>query len=205
MIKIKVGVEGGKNIKEDIRRVEAVRRAIGPDIRLAVDANNVWKTGEAIQFAKAVKDFDLVFFEEPVIADDIPGLAHCRRMIDMPLATGEHEYTRYGIRELLDAGAADIVQVDGCKSGGYTEMLKIISVIQAHNAYFAPHCQELMHMHLVAAATNGLTLEALNLFAKPNECTFLDPPKPVNGTITIPELPGLGLTLNDDWIRKNAK
>jgi len=201
-IKMKVGVEGGSNFREDVKRVYAVRKAIGPDIRLAIDANNIWKAATAIQFASRVEEYDIDFFEEPVLADDIPGLAHCRHSIKIPLATGEHEYTRFGVRDLLMAEAVDIVQADACRVGGYTEMLKIIGMTQAFNVSFAPHCMELIHMHLVAAAPNGLILEGLTLFRETAQNAFIDPPIPKNGILEIPEKPGLGLELNMEYINK---
>lgn len=200
MLKMKVGVKGGSDLKADARRVHAVRGAIGPGMRLAIDANNIWPAGTAVRFAKMVEDCDLDFFEEPVIADDIPGLVRCRQMCSIPIASGEHEYTRYGARDLCASGAVDVVQIDACKCGGITESQKIISVTQAFNLLYAPHCMELVHMHLVAAATNGLALEDLDLFHPSVENLFLDPPRPVNGFITIPDRPGLGLELNMDYI-----
>ena len=205
MIKIKVGVQGGTNPREDIRRVEAVRKAIGPDIRLGVDANNVWQAGVAVKFAKNISEFDIEFFEEPVIADDIPGLAFCRSKIDMPLGTGEHEYTKWGLRDILTAGAVDIVQVDTCKTGGYTETIKQLGMMQAFNVVFAPHCQELVHMHLVAAAPNGYTLEDLTIFREARDKTMQNSPKPQNGYFKIPDLPGLGVIPDMDYIKKHSR
>ena len=204
LIKVKVGVEGGNNFREDVRRMKALRKAVGPELRIAIDANNIWKSGTAVQFAHQVEDCDIEFFEEPVLADDIPGLARCRQSMSIPLATGEHEYTRFGVRDLLTAGAADIVQADVCRVGGYTEMMKIIALTQAFNVSFAPHCMELMHMHLVAAAHNALYVEVLTLFREAVAQTFIDPPVAKNGILTLPEKPGLGLELNMDYIRKHG-
>lgn len=205
MIKIKVGVNGGLNIQEDARRVRAVRKAIGSEMKLAIDANNVWHAGTAIKFSKMVEDYDIEFFEEPVIADDIPGLAHCRSMCNMPIATGEHEFTRYGVRDLCTSGAADIIQIDAAKCGGYTESLKMISVIQAFNLRYAPHCMEFAHMHLVSAFNCGMVLECLDIFDYAADHFFINPPRPVGGIITIPDTPGLGLELNMDWIKKYSR
>lgn len=203
MLKMKVGVKGGTDLRADARRVHAVRNAIGPDMRLAIDANNIWTSGTAIRFAKMVEDCDIEFFEEPVMADDIPGLAHCRQMCNIPIATGEHEYTRYGARDLCVGGAVDIIQIDACKCGGITESQKVISVAQAFNRLYALHCMELVHMHLVAAAPNGLALEDLDLFHPSVENLFIDAPRPVDGFITIPDRPGLSLELNFDYILAN--
>ncbi len=89
-IKFKVGVEGGKNIRRDVVRVRKVREAVGPDIDLLVDANNCFDAGTAIQLANRIRDYDVLLFEEPVFADDIPGLARFRKGTDIPLGTGEH-------------------------------------------------------------------------------------------------------------------
>ena len=202
MVKMKVGVDWGCNFREDLKRVAAVRKAVGPDIKIAVDANNAYKAGTAVQFASRAGEYDIEFFEEPVPADDIPGLAHCRNSLSVPIATGEHEYTRFGVRELLAAGGCDILQADVCRVGGYTEMLKIIALSQAHNVWFAPHCMEHMHMHLASAAPNTLVLESLTLFRPVTKDAFIDPPMPKNGFLEIPEKPGLGLELNMDYINK---
>ena len=198
--KMMVGVEGGQNPMEDVRRVAAVREAIGPDVGFMLDANNVWRAATAIQFANNIREYNIEFFEEPVFADDIPGLAEFKRGTDIPLATGEHEYTRYGIRDLLLNNAADVIQCDSTRIGGYTETLRAIAMAQAWNKAYAPHGMEHIHMHLVAAAPNGIILERLFMFEDLVEHVYLDAPQPVNGCLTIPEKPGLGLELNQDYL-----
>lgn len=204
-IKIKVGVQGGDNPREDLRRVKAVRDAVGPDIDIMIDANNVWTSATAVRFANQVKEFDILFFEEPVPADDIPGLARFRNGTDVPLATGEHEYTRFGVRDLVMAGAVDILQADAAKCGGYTETLRMNAIAHAWNLTFAPHAMEHMHMHLLAAAPNGAFLERLLMFEPVVEKTFANPPEPKNGMLTLPEKPGLGLEYKMDEIKKAQK
>lgn len=201
-VKIKVGVEGGRNPSEDLRRVKAVREAIGPGVKLMLDANNIWTSGTAVRFANQVKEYDILFFEEPVPADDMPGLARFRRGTDVPLATGEHEYTRFGVRDLVVAGAVDVLQVDATKCGGYTETLRMNAIAQAWNITFAPHAMEHMHMHLLAAAPNGAFLERLLMFEPVVEKTFVNPPAPVNGMLRLPDGPGLGLEYKLDEIRE---
>ncbi len=203
-IKVKVGVDGGRNLNEDLRRIQAVRDAVGPDISIMLDANNVWQAGTAVQFANRVKECDIMLFEEPVFADDIPGLARFKQGTDIPLATGEHEYTRYGFRDLVLAGAADILQADVTRCGGYTELLKILGISQAWNLGFAPHGMEHMHMHIAAAAPNALFLERLLMFEEVVDSVYLNAPQPKNGFLEIPDKPGLGLELNMDNIRENA-
>jgi L-rhamnonate dehydratase len=196
MIKLKVGVKGGQCPNEDVARIKRIRQEIGDDIGLMVDANNVWKAATAIQVANKLRDCDIYLFEEPVMADDIGGLARFKAGTDIPLGTGEHEYTKYGIRDLVMANAVDVVQLDVARCGGFTEMLKIIAITQAWNLSFAPHAFEHMHMHLVSAASNGLFLERLFLFEELTELVFLNPPTPKDGYLEISDLPGLGLELN---------
>lgn len=201
-IKLKIGVQGGKNPNEDARRMRAVRDAIGPDIEIMLDANNAWTAATAVRFANKIRDLDIYFLEEPVFADDIPGLVRFKQGTDTPVGTGEHEYTRYGVRDLILAGAVDVVQADVARCGGYTESLKIISLIQAWNLGYAPHGMEHMHMHLVAAHSCGLMLEKLFMFEEVVNNLFDNPPTPKNGNLEIPDIPGLGVTVRPEAIKE---
>jgi L-alanine-DL-glutamate epimerase-like enolase superfamily enzyme len=200
-IKMKVGFGGGTQPNRDVERVRKVREAVGPDIRILIDANNCFDAASAIKLANRIRDYDIFLFEEPVFADDIPGLAKFRRGTDIPLATGEHEYTKHGVRDLLLAEAADIVQVDGARVGGYTEMLKCAALTQAWNVKFAPHAMENIHLHLVAAIPNALFLERLLMFEPVTGQVFKNAPVPVDGYMTVPDLPGIGLNLDMDFIK----
>lgn len=200
-IKMKVGFAAGTQPNRDVERVRKVRDAVGPDIRILIDANNCFDAATAIQLANRIRECDIMLFEEPVFADDIPGLAKFRRGTDIPLATGEHEYTKFGVRDLLLAEAADIVQVDGARVGGYTEMLKCAALTQAWNVKFAPHAMENIHLHLVAAIPNALFLERLLMFEGVTGQVFKNAPIPVDGFMTVPDLPGIGLELDMDYIR----
>lgn len=204
MIKFKVGVEGGRNLRRDVERVRKVREAVGPEIGIMLDANNCWDASTGARFANMVKEYDIMFLEEPVFADDMPGLKKYKRSTDLPLATGEHEYTKFGARDLVLNSDADIIQLDGTRAGGFTEMLKIAAITQAWNVKFAPHAMENIHIHLISACPNGLFLERLKLFEGITANLYLDAPLPVEGYMYIPEdKPGLGLTLNMDFIREN--
>ncbi len=202
-IKFKVGYEGGRNPRRDVQRVRKVREAVGPDINLLVDANNCFDAATAVQLANNIREYDIMLFEEPVFADDIPGLARFKRGTDIPLATGEHEYTKFGVRDLLINDAADIVQVDGARIGGYTEMLKCAAMTEAWNVKFAPHAMENIHLHLAAAIPNALFLERLLMFEDITAKVFKDAPVPVDGYMEVPDLPGLGLELDMDFIREH--
>lgn len=203
MVKIKVGVDGGTNPSRDVMRVRKVREALGPDIGLMIDANNVWDAATAIQFANRVREYNPMLLEEPVFADDIPGLARFKRGTDIPLATGEHEYTKYGVRDLVLANAADIIQVDGARAGGYTEMMKCAAIAEAWNVKFAPHAME--HLHLPLGSAIGVVpfLERLRLFEGITHSVYLNAQVPTDGYLDVMEAPGHGLRLNMDFIREN--
>ena len=200
MIKFKVGVEGGNNIHTEVKRVAMVREAVGDEIGIMLDANNCWDSATGVRFANMVKDYNIMFLEEPTFADDIPGLKRYKKGTDLPLATGEHEYTKYGCRDLILSEAADIVQMDFTRAGGFTEALKVAALTQAWNLKFAPHAMENIHIHLLSAVQNSLFLERLLLFEDLTSMTYKDCPLPKDGYMEIPELPGLGLTLNWDFI-----
>jgi L-alanine-DL-glutamate epimerase-like enolase superfamily enzyme len=201
-IKFKVGFEGGSKPGRDLERVRKVREAVGPDIQILLDANNCWDAATGARFANRVKDYDIMLLEEPVFADDIPGLKKFKQSTDLPLATGEHEYTKWGARDLLLHSGTDYVQCDGTRAGGFTEMLKIGALTQTFNVKFAPHAMENIHIHLVSAFNNAPFLERLKLFEDITAKTFKDCPKPVDGYMTIPDLPGLGLNLDMDFIEE---
>ncbi|HEX5328486.1 MAG TPA: mandelate racemase/muconate lactonizing enzyme family protein [Acetobacteraceae bacterium] len=202
-VKFKVGVSGSTDLRRDVERVRKVREAVGPDIRLMVDANNCFDAARAVQLANRIREFGIFFFEEPVFADDIPGLARFRRGTDIPLATGEHEYSKFGVRDLLLNEAADIVRMDGARIGGYTELLKCAALEQAWNVKLAPHAMELMHLHFPAATPNVLSLERLLIFEGISDKVFRKAPAPVDGIMEIPDLPGLGLALDLDFVREH--
>ncbi len=201
-IKVKVGVNGGRDAREDIRRIRALRDFVGEAVEIMVDANNVWQSSTAVTAAWGLQELGIKFLEEPVCADDIPGLAQFKAKSPIPVATGEHEYTKYGARDLLIHQAVDILQCDVTRCGGITELMKIIGMAQAWNIAVAPHAMEHMHMHLLASADNGLFLERLLTFDEVTEMVFKDPPQPRNGYLHIPDLPGLGLELNEEGIRE---
>lgn len=201
-IKLKVGVDGGRNINADVRRCRKVREAIGPDIGFMVDANNAFHAADAIRLSNLIREYDVMLFEEPVFADDLPGLKKFAASTDIPLGTGEHEYTKFGARDLLINQAADYLQMDATRCGGFTEMLKVRALSQAWNVYLAPHAMEHIHMHIAAASPNLFSLERLFLFEDITGRVYKDAPVPKDGYLEIPDKPGLGLELNQDFLRE---
>ena len=206
ILKIKIGYDLGKNIRADYKRVERIRKAVGDDIDIIVDANGIYDAATAIRIAGMLEDLNVCLFEEPTHADDIPGLARVRSMTRIPVATGENEYTKYGCRDLVSAGALDVLQFDITRAGGYTEMMKAAAISQAFCLKLAPHFWPQFSAHVLSAASNGLYLET---FAMPKggssyagNQVILNQPPVIEGYYNLTEEPGTGLKYNMDYLQK---
>ncbi|MCH9674605.1 MAG: mandelate racemase/muconate lactonizing enzyme family protein [Gammaproteobacteria bacterium] len=190
-VKIKVGA---LRINEDIERVRVCREAIGPDVRLMVDANNAYRHYQAIEFARKAEPYDLFWFEEPVEPDDYRGQREITRATSIPVAAGENEYTRYGFRDLIEHRAVDILQPDALVMGGITEFMKVAALAQAHDLDIAPHGAQQVHIHLVAAIPNGLILEYYRDTVDPMHGKIWQHELEIeDGYVKAPDRPGLGL------------
>lgn len=202
--KIKVG---GVPIEEDVQRVKAATVALADDERLAVDANNAYRTpAEAIRAIRALEAATdgrgLWWMEEPLTPDDIVGHAMISRSVDTPVATGEVHQTRYEFLQLLQEGAASILQTDAGVVGGITEWMTIARTALSFGIPVAPHWHANIHVHLVAAAENGLVVEH---FARRkgiyNMEELLTPDSRLefhNGKVYVPTRPGIGWEFDQD-------
>src|SRR5438132_7461059 len=188
--------------EEDLARVAAVRQAVGPKAKLMVDVNCAWSPAVAIEMGRAMEPHKLYWIEEPVATDDIDGSARVADALATPIAGYETEVGLYGFRQLIDRGAVDIVQPDIAWSGGFSEGRRIAAYAQAHHRMVAPHAFAgavllVASLHFAAAIPNGLLLEwdqnpnALrdDLLKEPLR---LEP----DGTVKLPERPGLGIELD---------
>lgn len=203
-IKMKVAKDFGTRERDDLERVRCVRDAIGPEVDLLVDANNGYYAKQAIRMGERFADLDVRWFEEPVLADDMPGLAQVAAALAIPVATGEHEYTRYGFRDLLTSRSADIVQPDVVRVGGVSEWLKIAHIAQAFNIPIAPHNATLIHAHLACAVADVIVVEYLATFEAGDHLWYVDVPVPIGGFLAPPDRPGHGLELSEKAIRRYA-
>ncbi len=200
-VKMKIGAVP---IREDVERVKAVREAIGPDVKLLVDANCAYKAYEAIQLARRIEEYDIFWFEEPVAPDDYEGHKRLAAMTSIPIATGENEYTRYGFRDLIKTGAVPILNADAKVLGGITEWVKVAALAQAHDLQIAPHGSQDIHVSLVSAISNGLLLEFHRDSTNPLWQTAYKSPLSLNddGTVSPPEVPGAGIDPNYDVLNQ---
>jgi D-galactarolactone cycloisomerase len=135
-IKMKIGLG---SLKKDLDRVAAVRDAIGPGIRLMVDANHCFNVPQAINIGRELEQLDVYWFEEPISPEDREGYVEVSRRLDIAVAGGENEFTKFGFRDIIDRRAMDIVQPDVCAAGGITECKKIAALAQAAGIQCIPH------------------------------------------------------------------
>jgi L-alanine-DL-glutamate epimerase-like enolase superfamily enzyme len=195
-------------VQEDIDRVAAVRRALGPDRRLMVDANCVWSPATAIKMGRLLEPYDLFWIEEPVPTDDIDGSAAVAAALPMAIAGYETEIGLYGYRELITRKAIDIAQPDLVWSGGFTECRRIAAFAHAHNMMLAPHCFSsalllVAALHFAASIPNGLIVE-WDQTEHALRTELLNEPFDYDGAgmMRVPDGPGLGVTLNREALER---
>ncbi len=200
-VKMKVGRD---NPAEDVERVGAVRRAIGPATKLMLDVNQAWTAGEAVRRMALLRPFDPYWLEEPILADDRQGHVHVRQATGVPIAVGETMYTRYEFADFMRAGAVDIVQADIIRVGGFTEWMKIAKLAESFNLPVAPHFMMDLSVHALCAVPNGLILEDLRGGSLTDLGVLAEPLQVKNGELEPPARPGHGIVLNLEALRAHA-
>jgi L-alanine-DL-glutamate epimerase-like enolase superfamily enzyme len=149
----------GRPIHEDVRRISAVREAVGPGFEIFTDANQRFNVDEAIRRARAYEPLDIGWFEEPLTAEDISGHTRLVDHTSIPIAVGESLYSALHFREYLERHACSIIQVDVGRIGGITPWLKVAHMAEAFNIAVCPHFLMELHVGLCAAIPNGRWVE----------------------------------------------
>ncbi len=188
-MKIRVGKP---RLEDDVERVAAVRQAVGPAVDLMVDANQGFDVAHAIRLGRKLEPFDLVWFEEPVPAYDLDGHAAVAAALDTPIASGETEYTRHGMRAMLAAKAADILMPDLQRMGGYSEFRKAAHLAEAYEVPISPHIFSEQSLSLAGSLGNVEYLEHMPWFA----ALYRERMELADGLIRMPEGPGIGFTFD---------
>jgi len=208
---IKFGWGGfGQDPAADRALVGAAREVLGPEFDLMVDAGMVWQD-DVKRAIKTVKQLDaahdLFWIEEPVFADNVDGYRRISRAVDTRVVGGEEEYTVYGFRDFVDRGEVDGVQPDVARSGGITHLQKIASLAAERGIPFYPHGYSTdvivaANLHLIAANRNAPLLEYC-VEDSPLRWEVVEESFPVeDGTVAVPDAPGLGITLNRDTLER---
>ncbi|SVC96351.1 uncharacterized protein METZ01_LOCUS349205 [marine metagenome] len=214
-IKVKVGL---LPVETDGQRVDLVREIFGPDFPLMIDANHAYTATTAIRMGQRLRDKQILWFEEPVTPEDRAGYRQVRAAVDIPIAGGECEFTRYGFRDLIE-DCVDIVQPDLCCAGGFTEWQKISAMASTFNKLILPHVWGsgiAVTAALHAIATIPLSPHTANPIALQNEpmVEFDRTPNPIrddllqtefqlaNGCLSVPTGPGLGIDINENVLQR---
>ncbi|WP_206928893.1 mandelate racemase/muconate lactonizing enzyme family protein [Roseococcus thiosulfatophilus] len=211
-IKMKIGL-GDPAL--DLRRVRAVREAIGPDVKLAVDANHCFTVPQAIQLGRAMESLDLLWFEEPISPEDHDGYALVSQALDMAVAGGENDFTRWGFRDIIAKKAMDIVQPDVCAAGGISEMRKIATLASAFGVECVPHAWgSAIGLAATIQFIASLPDQPPAFRPMPPMLEFEQTPNPlrdelarepirqVRGMVKVPDGPGLGIEVDRDVLMK---
>ena len=191
---------GGLAPDADAQRVEAARKAAGPDFKLVVDANRGWNAQDAIRFARLVEPLDIGWFEEPCHwYDDVALMARVRQAISIPVTAGQCEITSHGVRRLVDAGAVDYVNYDASEGGGVTDWRRAAEICRSSGVRVAHHEESQISLQLLAGVPHGTYVEC---FADPErdpvwQTMWANRPAIKDGHMEVSRDPGFGIQL--DW------
>jgi L-alanine-DL-glutamate epimerase-like enolase superfamily enzyme len=199
----RVKMKIGRDARADVERVRVAREAIG-NAELFVDANGAYSRKQALAQADKFSEFHVTWFEEPVSSDDLSGLHLIRNRAPtgMDIAAGEYGYDSGYFRNMLEAGAVDVLQADATRCGGITGFMQAVNLCEAFNLPLSAHTAPLLHMHVGCAAIPLRHLEYFHDHVRIERMFFDGVPEPVNGELR-PDLsrPGMGFELK----RANAE
>ncbi|MDS9467445.1 mandelate racemase/muconate lactonizing enzyme family protein [Paracoccus sp. MBLB3053] len=205
--KIKIGFDPA----EDLRVIRAVREAIGPDMRLMIDANHGYTVSEAIKVGRAAAEYDIDWFEEPVVPEQLSAYAEVRAGQPIPVAGGETWHTRWGMWPAIQSRAVDILQPDIAGCGGLSEAMKIAALASLQGVRIVPHVWG-TGVHIAAALqfmaaqvpdpVRVNPVEPIMEFDRTHnpfrQAVLNTPIEAVDGLVSIPDAPGLGIEVNRD-------
>ncbi|MDW4904219.1 L-fuconate dehydratase [Streptomyces sp. ADMS] len=203
-IKLKVGAD----LADDVRRMRTARAAVGDGIRIAIDANQRWNVDEAVGWTNALAEFDPYWIEEPTSPDDILGHATVRRGVaPVKVATGEHVQNRIVFKQLLQAGAIDVLQIDAARVGGVNENLAILLLAAKFGVPVCPHaggvglCELVQHLSMFDyLALSGTTENRVIEYVDHLHEHFTAPVVMRDGHYTAPLAPGFSATMREEPI-----
>ena len=195
--------DGASGMQRNLDLVRTVREAVGDEIDVMADAYMGWTLDYAKRMLPLLEPFHLRWLEEPVIPDDVHGYAELKSYGRIPIAGGEHEFTLYGFRDLLEAHAVDYIQFDTNRVGGISQARKIAALAEAYSIPFIPHAGQMHNYHVVMASLNSPMAEYFPIVDVEvgNELfwyIFDGEPRAKDGFIDLDDnVPGLGLTMNE--------
>ena len=196
-VKLRIGKE--PTAEAEARRVQAVREAVGPRVKIMVDAVESWSLAYARRAGRVLQDAGVAWLEDPVHHHDVVGLAELRRALEIPITGGEHLYDLDAFRALLDARAVDVVILDLARVGGITPWRRVAALAHAHHIPVCGHVVPEIQVHLLAAVANGYMVEYV-----PRSAGILQAmPRRERGELVASPAPGLGLALDEAAVRRH--
>nr|WP_310976869.1 MULTISPECIES: enolase C-terminal domain-like protein [unclassified Amycolatopsis] len=203
-IKLKVGAD----LDEDVRRLRLARDVVGPDVRIAIDANQAWGVGQAIEWLRPLAEFDPYWIEEPTSPDDVLGHAAIRRAVaPIKVATGEHTHNAVMFKQLLQAEAIDVLQLDASRVAGVTENIAILLLAAKFGVPVCPHaggvglCEMVQHLSMFDfVAVSGTQQDRVIEYVDHLHEHFVDPVRIERGRYLAPREPGLGARLHAESV-----
>jgi L-alanine-DL-glutamate epimerase-like enolase superfamily enzyme len=199
-MKTQLALPGDTSPGIEVDRIRRVRESIGPEIDLMCDINQRWRVEQAIDIGARIEDIHLYWLEDVTTADDYQGLARVAAALSTPVCGGEYLYGPAPFRQMLEARSVDIVMIDLMRAGGITGWLKIAGMAEAFNLPVVSHLVPEIHVHLIAAVPNGLTVEYMPWTFR----IFEEVPVPEKGELAVPRKPGLGLKFDEAALKRYA-
>ncbi len=194
--------DGAEGLRRNVALVESVRKKIGDDGGLMLDCYMALTVPYAIDLARALHDYRLAWLEEPFLPDQIDSFRRLKDAVpDLQLSTGEHEYTRWGFRALVESRAVDLLQPDIYRAGGISELKKIAAYASVYDLPVIPHGVGAPTYHFVMATHNAPRAEFVDIFAQGGQLLLEGEPVPRGGWIDLPADPGFGYRLNQKALR----
>ncbi len=190
-VKVKIG---RIDPQEDEARVGAVRKLIGPNVDLMVDANMTWTTEQALERGRRLEQFGLYWYEEPTIPEDVKGHARLAQELDVPIAIGESLHSPHEFQRYVDEGAVEVLQIDPITNGGITTSLKALQMADAAGLKTSSHYTDELSAHLLSASRNAVYLEKHAFALDPY---LQEPQQVVNGHVRPTEVPGTGMRFDE--------
>ena len=195
---MKAQLGGEPTVARELERIQVLREGIGEDIDLMCDINQLWNVNQAIEIGRRLEEYHLYWLEDVVAHDDYQGLARVADALTTPIAAGEYHYGITPFRHMLKARSIDIVMIDLLRVGGITQWRKVAGMAEAFNLPVVSHLVPEIHVQLMAAIPNGLTVEYMPWTLR----LFEETPELNDGDIVVPQKPGLGLKFDEDVVKQ---
>jgi L-alanine-DL-glutamate epimerase-like enolase superfamily enzyme len=197
-VKMQLALPGETSPEREIERARVIRESVGPDIKLMADVNQRWRPEQAMDIGRRLEVFNLGWLEDVTVADDFAGLARVAAALSTPVAGGEYLWGIAPFRHMLEARSVDIVMIDLVRVGGITQWLKVAGMAEAFNLPVVSHLIPEVHVHLIGAIPNGLTVEYMPWLMR----LFEEVPRPQKGELAMPTAPGLGLKFDQAALKR---